>query len=377
MSTPLIYNVSAAVSSSWTEVAAALHLSVGVSAEKLRLGVFWLAAAPGYGGIDQLAELYDDWNSDDWENALRIAEAEGMLSWCVHRLRQTPLSCSPALLDAVAPLVLHHRQRNRLIGLAAIECLHQLREAGVNALWIKGAPLAMRLYGDELLRDVRDIDLLVRPEQAGASIRALHATGYETTTPMRMFNDKRYLVSHRQTTLRALRGWLEVDLHWHLLEPWLAPNGDTNTMIDFTQPDSTRIFGHDVAVGTDEQVTRLIDANVLSSHRTEFKSSVDFVRHHSASPFASERHSTDADGSTTPAQRMCKQTATWLLRLAAASRVSSNEVARDLFQLPEKLPIGRWQAWRQHGKRAVGWRGWVRLVHAAWHRAVAHASSVR
>lgn len=375
----------AIASPSWAEVARAVHRGLshgqtrdaGATIEPLRLGVFWLAAAPGNAGVEGVAALYGEWSEADWESALRVAEAEGLLSWCVHRLRETPLSCPPAPLDALAPPLLRHRHRNRLIALAAIECLRRLDDAGVDARWIKGAPLGKHLYGDALLRDVRDIDLLVSPTQVSAAVQALHAAGYAADVALRCFGDPRYLASHRQVTLRALRGWLEVDLHWHLLEPWLAPNQHALAATPTDERHRIEILGHAVAVGTDLQLTRLIDANVLSSHNAEMKSSVDFVRHHAASHAESGVHMTHAGSGASLAQQMSMQTTAWLRRIANASRVAPLEVACDLFTTREPLPIGRWQAWRQHAKRAKGWREYLGLARTAWYRALAHGGAAR
>ncbi|MCZ2135342.1 MAG: nucleotidyltransferase family protein [Burkholderiales bacterium] len=373
------------MSPSWAEVARAVHRELGhgqtrdagAAIEPLRLGVFWLAAAPGNAGVEGVAALYGEWSDTDWESALRVAEAEGLLSWCVHRLRETPLSCPPALLDALAPQLLRHRHRNRLIALAAIECLRRLDDAGIDARWIKGAPLGKRLYGDALLRDVRDIDLLVSPAQASAAVQALHAAGYAADVALRCFGDPHYLASHRQVTLRALRGWFEVDLHWHLMEPWLVPNAHRHTTTTSDECSGTEILGHTVTVDSDVQLTRLIDANVLSSHSAEMKSSVDFVRHHAAGHAESGVHMTHAGGGASLAQQMSMQTTAWLRRIADASRVSPLEVARDLFTTREPLPIERWQAWRQHAKRAKGWREYLGLARTAWYRALAHGGAAR
>jgi len=83
----------ATASPSWAEVARAVHRELshgqtrdaGAAIEPLRLGVFWLAAAPGNAGVEGVAALYGEWSEADWESALRVAEAEGLHTACAKR----------------------------------------------------------------------------------------------------------------------------------------------------------------------------------------------------------------------------------------------------------------------------------------------------
>lgn len=53
-----------------------------------------------------------------------------------------------------------------------------LADAGINAVWLKGWPLAEQLFGTAGMRQASDIDILVRPDEREAAARLLLARGY-------------------------------------------------------------------------------------------------------------------------------------------------------------------------------------------------------
>jgi len=53
-----------------------------------------------------------------------------------------------------------------------------LRGSGVRAIVLKGVPFAERFFGDPAFRDVRDLDLLIAPEQLRPAERVLSGLGY-------------------------------------------------------------------------------------------------------------------------------------------------------------------------------------------------------
>ena len=61
---------------------------------------------------------------------------------------------------------------------ASTECLGHLRDAGVEAVTLKGPALAVRFWGDAALRQSTDVDLLIAPAELAPAIRALEAGGY-------------------------------------------------------------------------------------------------------------------------------------------------------------------------------------------------------
>lgn len=59
------------------------------------------------------------------------------------------------------------------------ECASRLRHARISALLVKGAALALSVYPSPWERDMGDIDLIVRPQERDAALRALGEPGWQ------------------------------------------------------------------------------------------------------------------------------------------------------------------------------------------------------
>jgi Uncharacterised nucleotidyltransferase len=117
------------------------------------------------------------------------------------------------------------RTENRQKLAAARPVVDALVAAGIDVLVLKGAALS-RFYGGNLgLRPMRDIDVLVPPDQTARAIAALSDLGYEPEG-IGISCLERY-------AYRNSPGWLFVaanapgfDLHWHTLHESRQPNAD-------------------------------------------------------------------------------------------------------------------------------------------------------
>lgn len=91
---------------------------------------------------------------------------------------------------------------------------HQLREVRreVDALPLKGADVAHRLYPSPSLRDMGDLDLLVRPRDRRAADAALRRLGYE---PDREPEERAGATLH--SAMYGREGGLPVHLHWRVV----------------------------------------------------------------------------------------------------------------------------------------------------------------
>lgn len=84
--------------------------------------------------------------------------------------------------DFYRSMLFFHRQRNAAILAEADALLELLEEHRDDVLPRKGAYLVPYVYGDPGLRPMADIDLLVRPQVAGAVARILAERGYRPNT---------------------------------------------------------------------------------------------------------------------------------------------------------------------------------------------------
>ena len=107
------------------------------------------------------------------------------------------------------------------IDAAMVEVMGALREAGVDALVLKGVVIARWLYGEDEARGYRDCDLLADPERFATAGRALEAIGFhldadEAAHPC-SWDEARAQVWHR------FDDEVVIDLHWRLTGTRVAP----------------------------------------------------------------------------------------------------------------------------------------------------------
>ncbi len=120
-------------------------------------------------------------DSPGWE-ALWVSARDHCLVPYLHkcwlesgRLAELP----PDIAGRFAAARQNNAERNRRLILLLNEIISVLQERGIATLVSKGLPLAQAYYGDLGLRVLYDLDLLVRPEDAGRAFDALHHIGYE------------------------------------------------------------------------------------------------------------------------------------------------------------------------------------------------------
>lgn len=119
----------------------------------------------------------------DWRALHDLAERERLLG--VIWLR------SAAAIRAIAPRKISTEWRRRavLLGLNVerqlellATCVEALTAAGVDAVVLKGAPLAQRLYGDFTVRPTLDVDLHIPRTERAAAARVLGELGWRRTS---------------------------------------------------------------------------------------------------------------------------------------------------------------------------------------------------
>jgi hypothetical protein len=96
--------------------------------------------------------------------------------------------------------------------------MEALRNEGIEALVIKGIPLAVRLYADPAVRVTRDIDLLCNNEDLDRAERVIEALGYsnyEGRISKEEYREHHYHVIY----VRGEQGHSVVEVHWNLRSP--------------------------------------------------------------------------------------------------------------------------------------------------------------
>jgi hypothetical protein len=94
----------------------------------------------------------------------------------------------------------------------AAPVIQAVREAGVDLLLLKGAPIAIAYYQNPSLRAMSDIDLCIRRSQLESADRVLAERGWKPCAPLRSMARHRHGLEYRHEELGS------IDLHWHVLK---------------------------------------------------------------------------------------------------------------------------------------------------------------
>jgi hypothetical protein len=104
--------------------------------------------------------------------------------------------------------------RNLLATAELLRLLEIFEAASIPLVPFKGPALAWSLYEDSALREMSDLDVLVRPRDADRAIALLRSQGYRPYYPG---VDTRFFRAGQEMPLVREDGRVAVDLHWGLL----------------------------------------------------------------------------------------------------------------------------------------------------------------
>jgi hypothetical protein len=115
------------------------------------------------------------------------------------------------------------------------EILNACEEAGIQAILLKGAALFHLVYPEPGLRPMRDIDLLVRPEQVMILKQILNTLGYHARLRARHWSIPQH---HQPPVTRELGGVpIDVEAHTELFDEfWQASFPPARALFDRARP---------------------------------------------------------------------------------------------------------------------------------------------
>ena len=155
---------------------------------------------------------------EEWRGLLDLAARQHvrpllLRSLSAEHLRDAvPPAPRQALADSCTTIarrnLAHHAELARLIDTLTVD--------GIPAILLKGAHVSTALYGDVGLREMGDLDLLVRPEHLERATSLVLGLGYAPARPFSIAVDR--AVSHHVSVLFRPPHF-HVELHWNLTEP--------------------------------------------------------------------------------------------------------------------------------------------------------------
>ena len=164
----------------------------------------------------------------DWETFCDVAQAEGVAPLLYRTARDQDL-LPPSTEQRLRRTYDETVVRNTLLFYELESALAKLALAGVPVILLKGAALSRTVYGEAAVRPIRDLDLLVREDDAPAALRVLAALGYE---PTRVETRANAVATFKNEVLLFKSGPIRVplELHWSLFD---SPHHQQRLPIDW------------------------------------------------------------------------------------------------------------------------------------------------
>jgi len=116
----------------------------------------------------------------DWTTLIQEAEHHGMAPLLNKHLAKVDAQIPRPHKLVLQGLYLRHRRANTIRREAIVEMLVAFKKAHIDIMLIKGSALCNLVYSDSELRPMRDIDILVRGDDAPAAETLLIEMGYQS-----------------------------------------------------------------------------------------------------------------------------------------------------------------------------------------------------
>ena len=157
----------------------------------------------------------------DWQGFIRILRFHRLEIQVASQMQMLPADCVPPdVARELAMLALQARAHSRAMVSELLRLVQLFRSANLDLLCFKGPATAQRLRGDPGCRTARDLDLLIRGEDASAAVDLLMSNGYSLAAE----HVEMPLTAER---LDSIQGWMSniafrnadhgiVELHWRL-----------------------------------------------------------------------------------------------------------------------------------------------------------------
>jgi len=156
----------------------------------------------------------------------RLGKASGrLLPLLYERLKNEGVD--HPLLPMLKGVKRHAWYYNQMLFRRAGEAIRALEQAGIEAMLIKGAAMAIEYYRDWGLRPMDDVDVLVRYNDASAAIQLLLSRGWKSSDPWFEQNGYSGLTRKYEHAMHFPHSSGQaLDLHWNLLKFCIGPKQD-------------------------------------------------------------------------------------------------------------------------------------------------------
>lgn len=150
----------------------------------------------------------------DWETLINQAEHHGLAPLLYKHLSGIETLIPRDYKHKLQGLYLRHRQANTIRNKAIVEILNLFQRSNIDVLLIKGSALSNFLYSSNAMRPMRDIDILVRKEDANTAQQTLLKNGYQAEPHSHIPEGHHHL----DPVIKKIDGMnIQIEIHHNLL----------------------------------------------------------------------------------------------------------------------------------------------------------------
>jgi len=169
-----------------------------------------------------------------WDEVFTQAAYHRVLPALCMALRGRP-EVPASIQSALRARYLRHCQRAMRFSAELSSVLQHFEARGIPVIAQKGPALAHLLYGDSVMREFGDLDLLVRPADVPKAVDALTELGYEKNLQLSPRQEQAYLRSGYEYVFGRGKERNLIELQWNLLPRFYAVNVDVDGLFARSQ----------------------------------------------------------------------------------------------------------------------------------------------
>lgn len=218
----------------------------------------------------------------DWQEIWRFCTFHGVRPTLLQVLGRHENAPSPPewLECALSEFKRRHAFRVMQLTGEIVALAKALEEAGIDAVFFKGAVLAEQIYGGAQHREFNDIDVLVAPSDQECAADLLQARGYQPAIADRRFR-RAFLDYAGQHVFNNAGIGSTVDLHWNFVGNQAFPVANEAVLRDRKM---LPLGGQDVPAPIDEHLALILAGHGQKEGWASFGWALDFAKFAAARP---------------------------------------------------------------------------------------------
>jgi hypothetical protein len=163
----------------------------------------------------------------DWQCIVELAQKQSVAPMLYARLRERGITPPPVAAQRLREIYLASINRNTRLLHEVGKIFRAFQAADIPVIPLKGACLAEAVYGNLALRQIGDVDLLVKPADLAKALDVLRTLGYAAKHSFEI-ESVRQLSQHMPQLSK--RGGLTIELHWTIVYPRVNNHFEDNDL---------------------------------------------------------------------------------------------------------------------------------------------------